>query len=297
MVLLLKPLVHSQVIDAIHTTSILRTHHARLMSMKLFAEAAHLRNLCVQGWPEGMPTWGDDYSSLFSSVVQLKGKVAFVCTGCNKPRERDPKQPDTWIWRCDRCARTLSPCAVCGHRDGPPPELGISNEEVEDEEGDEEGEKLSTWWYCPLCAHGGHASCLTAWHAQLPHPGILAPGETALPLDAVPSQFSGGICPFDGCGHNCLPGSQTSASRSEAVVEVSSKASTEQLATGNTSNVVRTDGNEVPQSKAVESVRKSLDGKGAGRRSSSGAGGILSSSPGSRERERRNSKSVKFAGT
>ena len=293
MVLLLKPLVPSQVIDPVHATSILRTHHARLMSMKLFAEAAHLRNLCVQGWPEGMPTWGSDYSSLFASLVQLKGKIAFLCPRCKKPRERDPKQPDTWIWRCDRCAQTLSPCAVCGHRDGAPPEFGDEGDDGEDEDDEGQGEKLATWWYCPLCAHGGHASCLTAWHAQIPHPGVLAPGETALPLDAVPSQFGGGVCPFDGCGHACFPGPQASAARSEAVAEVSSKASAEQLVGHSTA--VRTDANDVPQSKAVESVRKSLDGKGSGMRS--GGAGILSSSPGSRERERRNSKSVKFAGT
>ncbi|KAL2110143.1 hypothetical protein VUR80DRAFT_1587 [Thermomyces stellatus] len=241
MVLLLKPLVPDSVIDPFHATAILRQHHTRLMGMALFVEAAHLRNLCVKGWPAGLPTWGEQYVSIFSPAQQ-NVKVAFFCASCRKSRDVDPKNKKA-LWRCERCGARVAPCAVCGHR-----------------EKEMEGE-LGTWWYCPTCAHGGHASCLEAWHDE-----------------------ESGCCPADGCGHACLPGryrAEAGASRSDEVgrhVVVERKASPG----------VRSDGNEVLQSRAVESVREALGKEGVAK--SGGARGA--GSPGRRERR----KSVKFVG-
>lgn len=115
MVLLLRPLVPDDVIDAFHATAILRQHHTRLMGMSLFVEAAHLRNLCVKGWPAGLPTWGEQYASIFGPAQQ-NVKVAFFCASCRKSRDVDPKDKRA-LWRCERCGARVAPCAVCGHRE------------------------------------------------------------------------------------------------------------------------------------------------------------------------------------
>lgn len=232
MVLLLAPLVPDTVIDPFHAMCILRQHLTRLMGMSLFVEAAHLRNLCVRGWPAGLPTWGANHTSIFGPAQQ-NVKVAFFCASCRKGRDVDPRNKAS-LWCCERCGAHVAPCAVCGHR------------EREMEGG------LGTWWYCPACAHGGHASCLEAWHDE-----------------------ESGCCPVDGCAHACLPGryrAETGASRSE---EVGRHVVVERRG----SPGVRGDGNEVAQSRAVESVREAL-GREVGR--------------GGSPRERR--KSVKFVG-
>ncbi|PKS08303.1 hypothetical protein jhhlp_005247 [Lomentospora prolificans] len=285
MVLLLRPLVPPSVIDPFHAMSILRQHHSRLMGMKRFVEAAQLRNLCIKGWPAGLPHWGadDSYTSLFAPAQQ-NVKVGFYCATCRKPRDIDPRDGELAIWRCSRCKAHMAPCAVCGHRVAPELDLGEPT--------------LCTWWYCPSCAHGGHASCLQAWHA-----------------DEDPD----GCCPLDGCGHACLPGryrAETGAARSEelgryvvadkagpksrvasggGIVGVSSSAPAPGASVGIAAAAggvggasgppsVRTDANDVPQSRAVESVRETL-----------GRGGMAQPSPGGRARERR--KSVKFVGS
>lgn len=239
MVLLLKPLVPDTVIEPFHAMAILRQHHARLMGMRLFVEAAHLRNLCVEGWPAGLPDWGETYASIFSPAQQ-NVKVAFFCASCRRSRDVDPKDKKG-LWRCERCRARVAPCAVCGHREG----TG----------------GLGTWWYCPACAHGGHAECLEMWH-----------------------EGDAGCCPFDGCAHACLPGryrAEAAAGRSE---EVGRHVAAERKG-GSPGVRVSGDGNEVAQSRAVESVREAL-----GREAGAGAGGR--GSPGRRERR----KSVKFVG-
>ncbi|CAI4218504.1 unnamed protein product [Parascedosporium putredinis] len=155
MVLLFRPLVPPSVIDPFHAMAILRQHHTRLMGMKHFVEAAQLRNVCV----------------------------GFYCSACRKPREIDPRDGALSVWRCSRCRTHMAPCAVCGHRVAPAVDL--------------DDPALCTWWYCPGCAHGGHASCLQAWHAD---------------------QDPDGCCPTDGCGHACLPGryrAETGTARSD----------------------------------------------------------------------------------
>ncbi|EQB58939.1 hypothetical protein CGLO_00755 [Colletotrichum gloeosporioides Cg-14] len=289
MVLLLKPLMPDSVIDPFRATSILRQHHSRLMGMKLFIEAALLRKLCVRGWPEGLPDWGANYTSIFGTAQQgVKG--GFICPSCRKPRELDPKLGSKALWKCERCRVAMAPCAVCGHRETtatvlPIPD-GVSPQKQQDP-------VMSTWWYCPGCAHGGHATCLQSWHA---------------PSDDGSSRYelSDGCCPLDGCGHACLPGKwgdEKSAARADEVGRAAvEKARLGGVGGGGGGSVagskpqspviqpnVRGDKDEVPQSRAVESVREALAGP-------PGAG-ILSSSPGTRQGERERRKSVKFVPT
>lgn len=250
-ILLLKPLVPDNVIDTHHATAILRQHHTRLMAMSLFVEAALLRNLCVAGWTAG---WTANYTAIFSPA-QSDVKSALSCPSCHKPRELDPKNRDTAIWKCDRCTEVMAPCAVCGHRE---PEMAASIPVASDK-------NSALWWYCPTCAHGGHASCLQSWHADS-------------------HRYSSGCCPLDGCGHACLPGpyrSETATARADDVGRQAMRS-----VPGSRRQSPRGDRDEIPQSRAVGVAREVL-GKGTG---------ILSSSPGrTGERERR--KSVKFART
>jgi hypothetical protein len=263
--------------------------------MSLFVEAALLRNLCIQGWPEGLPDWGDNYVSIFGGAQQGV-KVGLFCSSCRKPREVDPKAGQDAVWTCERCRSVMAACAVCGHREAArpdfiPSEITPSASEVESETW------LSQWWYCPGCSHGGHASCLQLWHGA---------SEAAAAADAS-TKYSDGCCPSDGCGHACLPGKyrgETSTARSDELGRAAVDSSRARDERGPASRggsrrsspgapyerSVKSDINDVPQSKAVGMAREALN---------KGSGGILSSSPGRSggtvDRERR--KSVKFART
>ncbi|KAK7968003.1 uncharacterized protein PG986_002280 [Apiospora aurea] len=229
MVLLLKPLVPDEVIDTGQATAILYHHHQRLMSQKLFVEAALLRNLCVRDWPDGIDVWGDNYNSIFNRAQQ-RVNVGFTCSQCHKPREIERSgssaQSAAAIWKCERCRATMAPCAICGHRDAtasamtpvPVAEALARSADAEDDS------VLATWWYCPGCAHGGHATCIQGWHAPVATPpttppnnnrqrtgttsGTSTPGGSAntgynpnflslLPSHdpAVPETYSDGCCP------------------------------------------------------------------------------------------------------
>ncbi|KAL2756673.1 hypothetical protein ACRALDRAFT_1031248 [Sodiomyces alcalophilus JCM 7366] len=331
MILLLKPLLPASLIDKHRATSILRTHHSRLTSMRLFVEATLLRNLCVKGWPQGLPDWGEPHTSIFGPAQQnVKGGL--LCPTCRKPREIDPRQGPSALWQCDRCKTRMAPCAVCGHRETSAAAAAKKKRETGRAAGGDVEDVMSVWWYCPGCAHGGHATCIQAWH----NPG----GMDEKGIDDVgssDSQGSGsdGCCPLDGCGHACLPGKWGEESTTQRADEVGWAAlERARTAGGGTftprkmngtggggggegvgyhahqshhpSPLIRGDGFEVPQSRAVESVREALAGNGGGGSSASSygngtghPGGILSSSPGRTaaggERERR--KSVKFAHT
>ncbi|KAG9254815.1 uncharacterized protein F5Z01DRAFT_621804 [Emericellopsis atlantica] len=252
-ILLLRPLVAEDTIPLAQATAILRQHHNRLTSMSLFTEAAQLRNLALKGWM-GLPDWGEDYPTIFATA-QRDVKVSYLCSSCKRPREIDPADAKSSVWFCDRCKSVMAPCAVCQHREPEPSSFMPSAEE----EGKDDS--LSGWWYCPICAHGGHASCLTLWHKD---------------------QFSSGCCPLDGCGHACLPGRY----RSESFISRADEVSRAVGSVSGTSTPKGPGPSEVLQSKAVGMAREVL---------SAGAS-ILSSSPGrGGERERR--KSVKFAKT
>ena len=295
MVLLLKPLVPDSVISTDQAAAILRQQHSRLSSMGLVVEAALLRNLCVQGWPAGLPDWGDSYPAIFAPA-QRDIKVSFACSSCHKPREVDPADASASIWVCERCRAVMAPCAVCGHRE---PETASHNPIDSSSDNEQQQQSLlSGWWYCPGCTHGGHASCLQTWHA----PDTYTTSSSSSTLDMA-IKFSGGCCPLDGCGHACLPGKyrgETTTSRADDIA----RAAVEKAQQGFNSGVssprggaggVRSDGNDVPQSRAVGMAREALS-RGPSSGGGSGGGGILSSSPGravTGERERR--KSVKFA--
>ncbi|KAL7787805.1 hypothetical protein V8C37DRAFT_389576 [Trichoderma ceciliae] len=296
MVLLLKPLVPEHIIDIHQATAVLRQHHSRLMGMSLFVEAALLRNLAIKGWPAGLPDWGENYASLFTPAQQGV-KAGFMCSNCRKPREIDRNNGDAAFWTCEKCCQMVTPCAVCGHRDF---EIASSlPTEVVDILSKESW--MTEWWYCPSCCHGGHASCMQTWHAAL------RPSEAA----CSSTVYSDGCCPVDGCGHACLPGKyrgETTTARADELgrAAVDSTRMRDEFARTSTSRrsspgrsgpgsmsvdrSIKSDANDVPQSKAVGMAREALN---------KGSGGILSSSPGratmTGERERR--KSVKFART
>ncbi|KAI0409830.1 hypothetical protein F4802DRAFT_542235 [Xylaria palmicola] len=327
MILLLKPLVPDEILDSHQAAAVLRQHHSRLMNMKLFVEAALLRNLCLRGWPSGIEIWSENYSSIFRPA-QERVAGGFACAQCHKPREISRSSPEgAEIWRCERCRALVAPCAVCGHREAAsestslPVEIGMAtvSPQVEDS-------ILSTWWYCPGCSHGGHANCLQDWHAPVVSSETNDLAEVArkeLFEDDSPQTNSDGCCPVDGCGHACLPGrwrNESSTARTEelgravreqyrGVLTDLKKADNKPKLPKDTSMVstpvgsVRGDTLEIPQSRAVETVREVLNTTGHEKNEKSGGlMGILSSSPGRNssfaagvggfERERR--KSVKF---
>jgi ribosomal protein L37AE/L43A len=356
-ILLLKPLLPDDVIDHHQAAAILRQHHARLMSMKLFAEAALLRKLCMKGWPGGaLLAWGENYPAIFSAAQQGV-QVSFVCTSCHKPRDVDRSAGSTdSVWQCERCKAVMAPCAVCGERDTAPtlssPSSSASSNSTDGQTGEAGDEPiLTTWWYCPGCGHGGHSSCLQAWHATLES------GDFPALEDAPGAEPSDGCCPLDGCGHACLPSRdnvmmtrteevsrvvrEATRAVAKATVAAAAAAAADAAAAkgmggedvieggagagghavlvggenshhhgefgvgggvhtgkygGGGASAVRSDGNDIPQSRAVETVREALSGSGASGRTGTG---ILSSSPGRGgigvERERR--KSVKFVAT
>ncbi|KAK3309415.1 uncharacterized protein B0T15DRAFT_515414 [Chaetomium strumarium] len=352
-ILLLKPLLPDEVIDNFQAAAILRQHYHRLMSMKLFAEAALLRKLCMQGWP-GAPltNWGKNYPAIFTPA-QEGVQASFVCTSCHKPRDVDRTSASSEsLWHCERCKAVMAPCAVCGDRDTAPNMIPIpfGNGDTRSfpswpvQEQEPGSAVLTTWWYCPGCGHGGHSSCLQSWHS------VLESGDYPALDDPSGAESSDGCCPLDGCGHTCLPsrrGAESALARTEdvsrvvreatrAVAKATVAAAVAAAAAAETPGAgvtygggeaglagqfsdeyhgdgfgaagfggkhggasVRSDGNDIPQSRAVESVRGTLAGDGGSGSAWRTGTGILSSSPGRGgigvERERR--KSVKFVST
>jgi hypothetical protein len=322
MILLLDNLVPDDIIDHFQASAVLRQHHSRLMNMRLFVEAAHLRKLCIKGWPgEILADWGCDYSSIYAPA-QRGVHAGFLCPTCRKPIEPDRASPSNdSIWRCERCRAVMAPCAVCGHRDTSPnlPPLPLSNELAPRCPSDDEEEILSTWCYCPTCGHGGHSTCMQGWHSSFDATPYHRDRTEAMAEPDAHANYSEGCCPFDGCGHACLSGrwrTESAASRFEEVSRAVREAS--RTPTGLSPNHgaadsagnkvadlgIYGDANEVVQSRAVESVRETLGGAASSSRVSSSS--ILSSSPGknalpegrvSGERGRERRKSVKFVGS
>ncbi|KAI1338717.1 WD domain-containing protein [Xylariaceae sp. FL0016] len=316
MILLLGPLVPKDVIDPYQASAIVRQHHKRLMGMKLFVEASLLRNLCVGGWPEGLDMWGENYPAVFQPA-QDKVSVAYICAQCHKPREINHSDQDSsGVWKCERCRTIMAPCAVCGHREPmAEPSQPTPVADTLKTSPDQDEPLLTTWWYCPGCSHGGHANCLQDWHAPIsakPRERDLneSNGHTPLyPEDHFPETNSDGCCPFDGCGHACLPGkwrNENNAARTEelgravreqyratvaGLKERRSKSRVSSISLGTEGSPsqapmtnIRSDTMEVTQSRAVESVRESLSVGGSSVSEREGRPtslmGILSSSPG-----------------
>jgi WD40 repeat protein len=227
MVLLLHPFLPPNALDEIQAEAILRQYHHRLTSMKLFTEAALLRNLCVPLYP-----------SIFA-IAQKKITIGYFCTDCHKPFDPDPLIPNS-VWRCPRCQQAMAACAVCKHR------------ELDPDLYDKEDVALESviWWSCPGCGHGGHTACMQAWHAG--------------PEFEEGSNHSGGSCPLEGCLHPCLPGTwrdkraEEKKAAKQKELEFLVKENTRQGSGRGTPRGVRRDAREVNQSKAVEGVRVAL---------------------------------------
>ncbi|KAL8372152.1 hypothetical protein RB595_001784 [Gaeumannomyces hyphopodioides] len=262
-VLLLKPLVPEGLLDDFRAASILRQHHSRLMGMKLFVEAALLRNMCVQGWPRGVleSYWTDRYPAILSQGQQ--GVVAsFLCSECKKPREIDRSSVSTdSVWhRCKRCRAVVGPCAVCRHHEDAPifeegPDFPPTRPQEKDSDGEEKGSTMAAlgesdsvvaaWWYCAGCAHGGHSTCLSQWHGVSMLPGDGGSGSNTPPGSGfnIPSE---GCCPVDGCGHACLPGrwrTESTATRTEEVSRAVMREASRSLAASSRGSPVLLPGN------------------------------------------------------
>ena len=223
MILLLRPLLPNGAIDKIQAGAILAQYHQRLTSMKLFTEAAMLRNLCVPLYP-----------NVFA-MAQENVSIGFFCTSCHKPLENDPLLPKSQ-WRCSRCRKAIDGCAICLQHDAVDYEYDASDT-VEN----------VLWWYCPGCGHGGHTACMAAWHAGPEH------GEG--------TKYSGGCCPLEGCLHPCLPGTWRSIRTEEKKIAKQRELDLlvkENSRQGSRGRGVRKDVREVNQSKAVEGVRVAL---------------------------------------
>jgi len=140
--------------------------------------------------------------------------------------------------------------------------------DLEYEDGDV-GLESSVWWLCPGCGHGGHSSCMQAWHAG--------------PEFGEGDKYSGGCCPLEGCLHPCLPGKwrdwrvdetkTVRAKEMDLLVKENSRQGSGRGAIGSGSRgqgLVRRDNREVNQSKAVEGVRVALSASNL----ASGSGGL-----------------------
>jgi hypothetical protein len=223
MILLLRSLLPFGSIDEIQAGAILAQYHQRLTSMKLFTEAAMLRNLCVPLYP-----------NVFA-MGQENVTMGFFCTGCHKPLENDPLIPNSQ-WRCPRCQQAINGCAICLQQDAVDYEYDV-DDTVEN----------ALWWYCPGCGHGGHTACMAAWHAG--------------PEYEEGTKYSGGCCPLEGCLHPCLPGTwrnvrtEEKKAAKQRELDLLVKENSRQ---GSRGRGVRRDVREVNQSKAVEGVRVTL---------------------------------------
>jgi WD40 repeat protein len=227
MVLLLRPLLPPEAIDDIQASAILKQYHHRLTGMKLFTEATLLRNLCVPLYPNVFAT------------AQENITIGYFCTDCHKPLENDPLITGS-VWRCSRCHQAMDGCVVCHQRD-PDDSSSYPAEETIDS---------IIWYYCPGCGHGGHTSCMAAWHSG--------------PEFSEGANHSGGSCPLEGCLHPCLPGTWREQRAEEKKLlkarelDLLVKENGRQSSSSGKSAGVRRDNREVAQSRAVEGVRVTL---------------------------------------
>jgi hypothetical protein len=235
MVLLFRAFLPENAIDEVQAAAILRQYQHRLTSMKLFIEAALLRNLCVPLYP-----------SVFA-MAQESITVGYFCTDCHKPLENDPLVPNS-EWRCPRCTQVVDPCSICRQRE-PDSYLGYDDEDTTD---------VGLWWYCPGCGHGGHTVCMAAWHSG--------------PEFQEGTKYSGGCCPLEGCLHPCLPGTWREQRAEEKKIakqkELDLLIRENSRQGGAKGRNVRRDTREVNQSKAVEGVRAALGVGGLDRKKS-----------------------------
>lgn len=239
-------------INPYQAEAILSTYHAQLHSLSLFNSAASLRRLAY-------PTYPAVYEQGLRDT-----QVGLLCLSCKSPIN-NPKDK----MRCESCKRAQAPCPICwGRYPAFEPATAkrkakakfcstfkdrdhrrnrsslISNIALDDFNADSPSAstpekptppKPFLWTWCPLCGHGGHAHCLSAWF-----------GDAAL---------SDGACPTEGCLCDCVQGRR----RDEKIKEVLRK-----KAEKDRSKVVRKgDDWKVGESKAVSAVRGAFGDTGA----------------------------------
>ena len=120
--------------------SILLSYHEQLISLSLYCEAAHLRNLVDDTHPE----------------VTEHGTYGITpggpwCTNCRKPSKGEQ---DNF---CERCNNAWSPCPIC-NGEGPIATLKTAKPNLMSCCKDD-----ALWGWCQGCGHGGHVGCLRVW--------------------------------------------------------------------------------------------------------------------------------------
>ena len=120
--------------------SLLLSYHEQLISLSLYCEAAHLRNLVDDSHPE----------------VTEHGTYGITpggpwCTNCRKPSKGERRN------FCERCNNAWSPCPIC-NGEGPIATLKTAKPDPVTCCKDD-----GLWGWCQGCGHGGHVGCLRVW--------------------------------------------------------------------------------------------------------------------------------------
>ena len=155
------------------TTTILFSYHQQLLSLRLFVEAADLRNNCYPHFPD-----------IWERGIGNNKNTGWFCNTCNKAVKGDKP------WFCERCKQPWGLCPICDSIDSPLPfpdpasqQTGTAGQQHDTEQ---QPRRSKLWAWCQDCGHGGHDSCLRLWFS-----------------DPVGSE---GACPCVGCLHDCMPG-------------------------------------------------------------------------------------------
>jgi hypothetical protein len=246
-------------INPFQAEAILTTYHAQLHSLSLFNSAASLRRLAY-------PTYPAVYEQGLKDT-----QLGLLCLSCKSPIN-NPKDK----MRCETCKRAQAPCPICwgrypafepvsakkkakakfrsslkekDHRrkrssilsavsandtndgeDGPSPSIPARSTPP----------KATLWTWCPLCGHGGHTNCLSAWFAN-------------------PS-LSEGACATEGCLCDCVRGRRREDKIREMLEIKAAKEAAKEVRKG--------DDWKVSESKAVAAVRNTLGDNSAALRDS-----------------------------
>ena len=149
--------------------SVLLTYHSQLTSLSLFCQAAHIRNLAQNHYP--------DVSDHGAYGITPGGPW---CTVCQKPNKGDR------LRFCERCKQPWGPCPIC---DGEGLSTAFPQDYSDKAMNDQASKWLgagSLWAWCQGCGHGGHVGCLQLWWDD--------------------ASISEGGCATDGCLHDCVMG-------------------------------------------------------------------------------------------
>jgi hypothetical protein len=185
--------------------AVLSTYHTQLHTQSLFNSAASLRRLAYPLYP-----------AVYEQALK-ETQLGLLCLSCkspiNNPRDK---------MRCETCRRAQAPCPVCwgtypafegavkakkaklrsSASDIPRHARKRSSVVVEPlsiEEAADKGEDAAPtepsaktseprpvlWTWCPLCGHGGHTACLSAWFTD---------------------PMADGACATEGCLCDCVSG-------------------------------------------------------------------------------------------